>query len=208
MITNFENRVGDTLDQDYLLQLLNDAKDEVEGLEAWEILKNETSYTVSAGYSYTSALGALPTGFVWPVRVVESTSFIDYEKFDFDDRYSKANAPFGYFLDMANSNFYLTGQNHTAKTMYLYYIKSSTDITLTTSWSFPSRFHSIIPIKMAELYYLSDAGERGRSWDDKWSVQFERALNGMTAWNEKLKMANRKPRRMTRALSPKSVDTY
>jgi hypothetical protein len=205
IITRFENMVGDSLDSDYMYQLMNDAKDEVEGYTAWEQLKKETSYSVSAGYSFTSSLGSLPTRFAIPVKMVEDASFTPYDKIDFEDRASRALRAYGYFIDLANSTIYLSGVNHSAKTMYFYYTSYSPDITPSTSWAFPDRFHSIIPLKMAEIYYLSDAGERGRSWDDKWAVQYERALAGMVAWNDKLKLANRVSSNMNRTRSPKAV---
>lgn len=197
--------VSDSLDVDYMYQLLNDAKDEVEGYIAWEQLKRETSYSVSAGYSYTSTLGSLPTRFALPVRMVEDTSFSEYQKIDFDDRASKALNSFGYFIDLANSTISLSGTNHSSKTMYFYYTSYSPDITSGTSWTFPERFHGILNKKMAEIFYLSDAGERGRSWDDKWSIQYERDLSGMVAWNDKLKLANRRSSNRARTLSPKAV---
>ena len=43
LITKFQNMVDDALDSDYMYQLLNDAKDEVEGMIAWEQMKRETT---------------------------------------------------------------------------------------------------------------------------------------------------------------------
>jgi len=187
-ITKFQNMVDDSLDTDFMYQLLNDAKDEVEGVIAWEQLKRETSYSVPAGYSFTSTIGNLPTRFSMPVRMIENTSYIEYRKIDFDDRPNKAIGSQVYFIDLAGGTISLAGQNHSAKTMYFYYTSYSVDITETTSWTFPERFHSILPLKMAELYYMADAGERGRSWDDKWAIQYERALAGMISWNDKIKL--------------------
>jgi len=206
IITKFENMVQDTIDSDFAYQLLNDAKDEVESSLEWEQLKKETSYSVSSGYSFTSTIGTLPTRFAMPVRMVEDTSYVDYAKVDFDDRYARANHPLGYFIDLAGGNIYLSGSNHNAKTMYFYYTEYSADITSGSEWSFPSRFHSILPLKMAELYYASDAGEKSRSWDDRWSAQYERELNRMMSWNDKLKMVNRSPRRRADYNNPKGVN--
>lgn len=205
IITKFQNMVDDTLDSDFMYQLLNDAKDEVEALLAWEQLKRETTYSVASGYSYATAMGALPTRFALPVRLVEDSSFISLDKFDFDDRHAKVNAPYGYFIDLSGGNIHLTGSNHNAKTMYFYYTTYSADITSSTSWAFPDRFHSILAYKMAEMYYAADAGERGRSWDDKWAIAFERELGRMTMWNDTLKLANRSSRNTSRAISPKAV---
>jgi hypothetical protein len=205
IITKFQNMVDDVLDTDFAYQLLNDAKDEVEAMQDWEQLKNEQAYSVSSGYSFTSALGALPTRFSLDVVMNENGSYVDYEKVSFEDRYGKANHPLGYFIDLSGGNIHLTGSNHSAKTMYLCYTKYSADITSSTSWAFPSRFHGILALKMAELYFAADAGERGRSWDDKWAIQFERELGRMTLWDDMLKTRNRTPLRKTTYNNPKSV---
>ena len=189
MITKFENMVDDSFDSDFMYQLLNDAKDEVEAMVAWEFLKKETSYSITAGYTYASAAGALPTRFALDIRVTDGSN-IEYEKVQFDDRYNKVNRPFGYFIDLANDNFYLSGTISTATTVYLYYTDYSADLTSSDTWVFPARFHSIIPYKMAEIYYAADAGEKSRAWDDRWTVQYERNLSRMQSWNDSLKTRN------------------
>lgn len=198
--------VDDVLDEDFEYQLLNDAKDEVEGMLAWEQLKKEQSYTVTAGYSFTSALSALPTRFALPVRMTEDSSYVEYDAVSFDDRYAKANHPYGYFIDLAGGNLYLSGSNHSAKTMYFYYTDYSADLTSADTWVFPSRFHNIIALKMSELYYAADAGEKGRSWDDRWAAQYERAINRMMLWNDELKSRNRSAKHRYGFNNPKGVN--
>ena len=204
MVTKFQKMVEDSLDSTFVYELLNDAKNEVEALSEWEILKDEETYTVANGASYLTAIGTLPTRFALPLRMTESSSFVDYNKVDFEDRYAKVNQPFGYFIDLANNNIFLTGTNSNAKTMYFYSTTYSADITSATTWVFPSRFHSVIPLKMAELYYAADSGEKARAWDDRWSAQFERNLARMQFWNDALKNANRRPRNNSRSYSPKA----
>jgi hypothetical protein len=204
IITKFENMVDDTLDSEFAYQLLNDAKDEVESMQDWEVLKKETTYSVTGSYSYTSALGSLPTRFNLPLKMVESSSNIDYHKVNFEDLFAKTNDAFGYFIDYAEDNIHLCGENHGAKTMYLYYTTYSADLEAASEWVFPSRFHSIIPLKMAELYYAADSGEHSRSWDEKWAVQFERQLNRMRTWDNRLKSKTKRPR--SYGVNPKGVN--
>jgi len=206
LVTKFESLVDDDLGTTFVYQLLNDAKNEIEAMQVWEMLKSEQAYTVSSGYSYSSALGALPTYFALDVRAVEDTSNIDLIKVSFDDRYSKVNHSWGYFIDLANNNLHLSGENHEAKTIYFYYIKFSADITSGTSWAFPERFHSIIPLKMAELYYLSDAGEKARSYNQEWAIQYERMLARMYQWNDQIKIHNRAPRYTRAWENPKGLN--
>ncbi len=196
LITKLQNIVDDVLDETLALQLLNDAKDELESMHIWEQLKRETTFTVSSGYTYTSALSALPTRFALDVRMVQSGGQPEYDKVAFDDLAAKQNSPNGYFIDLYSGNVHLTGTGHSAKTMYFYYTEYSTDITTSTSWSFPGRFHYLLPIKAAELYYMADAGERSRSWDDKWAQQFERGVRLMEVWNDSIKLRNKGGRQM------------
>jgi len=204
LITKFRNAVDDSLDSDYELELLNDAKNEIEDMAEWEILKKETSFSVSSGYSYTSVATALPTRFALPVAMYEDTGNIPYNKIDFEDRASKRNNSLGYFIDLNAGNIHLTGENHSAKTMYFYYTEYSADLTTADTWQFPARFHNALVYKMAEIYYASDAGEKGRSWDDRWSIQFERILRRMEAWNDRLKTKGRRPRSLS-YVSPKAI---
>lgn len=205
LVAKLTSMVDDEMDADYALQVINDAKDEIEGMAVWEQLKRRQSYSVSQGASYASPIGDLPTRFALPVRMAEGGSVTEYDKFDFEDQYARENAAFGYFIDLAGNDLYLTGTGHAAKTMYFFYTEYSADLTTSTSWAFPDRFHSLLAYKAAEIYYASDAGERARAWDDRWSAQFERGLNRMTAWNDKLKLANRASRN-TAYRSPKAAE--
>lgn len=205
ILTKFQNMINDVIDTDFAIQLMNDAKDEIEALQDWEQLKQETTYPVSAGYTYTTALSTLPARMALPVAMMDESNYHPYSKFDFQDLYGRRNASFGYFIDLAGGNIYLTGQNHAAKTMHFFYTKYSADIAEATSWAFPDRFHSILPLKMAQLYYYSDAGERGRSWDDKWAIEFERKLASMQLWDGQLKSRSRNPIGSRVGMNPKAV---
>lgn len=191
LVAKLTSMVDDGLDADYALQVINDAKDEVEGMAVWEQLKRRQSYSVSAGASHAAPIGDLPTRFALPVRMAEGGSVAEYDKYDFEDQYARENAAFGYFIDLAGNDVYLTGTNHASKTMHFFYTEYSADIAASTEWPFPERFHSLLAYKAAEIYYASDAGEKARAWDDRWSAQFERGLNRALAWNDKLKLANR-----------------
>lgn len=192
MITKFENMVDDTLDSDFVLQLLNDAKNEIEALRDWEQLKKEQSYTITAGSSYTTTQ-ALPARFINDIRVIESDD-TEYRKISFEDRYAKVNLTDAYFLDMANSKIGFTGQNLPAATVYLYYTQGSDDLATGDTWAFPARFHAVIPYFMAKLFYAADAGEKARSWDDRWDVYMRSCLASMEMWDDRLKIKNRSTR--------------
>ena len=187
------------------MQLLNDAKNEVEAMRPWEILKYEQSYSVPSGYSYSTSLGSLPTNFSLDLRVVENDGYPEYRKVALDDRNNRVNGSSAYFLNLAANTFHISGQNHSSKTVYLYYTKYSDDITPSTSWSFPTTFHNLLPLKMAQLYYASDAGEKSRSWDDRWSLEFSQTLNRAILWDEQLKSRNHLSPRYGNWQNPKAV---
>lgn len=207
MATKFENMVDDVLDTDFVYQLMNDAMNEVETMEVWAQLTKEQTYSVTSGYSFTSALGTIPTRFLLDIKMVEDDGNIPYEKVDFSDRINKKNNPLGFFIDLNAGNIHLSGENHSAKTMYFYYTEYSADLIATgsTNWGFPDWCHSIIPLKMAELYYAADAGEKGRAWDDRWSAQYERMLARMETWNDSIKIRNRRSYSRTPNSTPKSL---
>jgi hypothetical protein len=193
IITKFRNMVDDQLDADYELQLVNDAKDEVEAMKDWEVLIKEQSYTITAGQSYADSQ-SLPTRFIQDLRVIENDD-LEYTKISFQDRYQKINSTNAYFLDMANNKIGFAGLNLPALTMYLYYTQGSVDMGLSDSWTpFPERFHKIIPYQMAKIYYASDAGEKGRAWDDRWDAYYQTCLSQMTQWDDRLKTKNRRVR--------------
>jgi len=203
IVENFRQGVDDQLDETYEYQLLNEAKDEVEAEVIWLQLLKEQEYTVTSGLSFGTALGTLPTRFALDSRMTEDEGNFDYEKVLFDDRNGKKNTSTGYFIDLNAGNIHLAGSNHSAKSMFFYYTEYSADLTATDTWSFPARFHAIIALKMKQLYYPSDAGEKGRSWDDRWNIQYDKRLAQMELWNDSLKLRNRRPRSFGK--SPKSV---
>lgn len=191
IITKFQNMVDDVLDEDFAYQLLNDAKDEIEAMHVWEQLKKEQTYTVTAGTDYSTAIGTLPTRFALDVRMTDALGTPEYSKVSFDDLQGKRNNALSYFIDLNAGNLHISGENNAAASLVFCYTEYSADIASGTEWGFPSRFHHLLPLKMAELYYLADAGERGRSWDDKWAQQFERGIRLMETWNDRLKLTNK-----------------
>lgn len=191
IITKFINMVDDELDTTYMYQLLNDAKDELESEREWEILKDEM--TIS------SATTTLPTNFMFDISVVNSTYY--YKKIKKQERHYNTYS-YVYYLDLLNNNIVIP--NYNSEDLYFFYIVGSSDITESTEWSFPSRFHKILPYKMAELYYSSDAGEKARAWDDRWRAYFEQVKDQMFAWDDKLKSRNSKS--VNHGDSPLSID--
>lgn len=186
--TKFQNMVDDQLDGDFMYQLLNDAKDDVESDRVWEVLKYlDSSQTATVGDTI-STTHALPTRFSLPIKLIVGQDYDPYTLINFEDQRDLRDTSRAYIIDSANSTYALTGVVGATGTIYFFHTKYSPDITANTSWVFPSRFHSILPLKMAQMYYAADAGEKSRAWDDRWKMYYDQAMSQMAQWDAQLKM--------------------
>ena len=204
MVTKFQNMVDDVIDSDFAYQLLNDAKNDIEGSHLWEQLK-----TLDSSRTETQSSIALPSSFAVPVKLVIGSEHSPYTLIPFEDSRLFSDYQRAFYIDFPNSVYYLTCNRSTSNTIYFYYIKYSTDITSGTSWVFPARFHNIIPYKMAQIYYASNAGEKSRAWDDRWKEYFDTGLQQMQAWDDQLKLrANRGKRTLREGDIPKGIVNF
>jgi len=183
MITKFQTMVDDSIDSDLALQLVNDAKNEVEGSQIWEQLK-----ALDSSQTETASAITLPTRFALPIKLTTGTTYDPYTLIAFEDQRQWRDVPYAFYIDYANGVYYLTGNPTSTDTIYFFHTKYSSDLGLNDSWTFPTRFHQLIPLKMAQLYYAVDAGEKGRSWDDRWALQYNLILQQAQAWDNMLKV--------------------
>lgn len=187
--TLFETLVDDsTVDSTTAFQLMNIAKNEVEAERPWEMLKAvDTASSTASGDTYATAK-SLPTDFGTSLELYVGDDTIPYMQIPFDQKEKFKNIDRRWFIDMANSNFHLCGTQTETKTLRLFYIKATDDIAAGTSPVWPTRFHGIIAYKMAELFYALEAGEKGRSWDDRWSRNYQMLKDQMIYWDANLKI--------------------
>lgn len=207
IITKFINMVEDELDTDFMYQLLNDAKDELESMMIWEWLKKEHQFTRSNGDTVnTSYALPAPTGgtFYMPVSMYD-TSYLEYNLIPLEQRMLWFNSNYAFFIDYPGQVMHFTGISGSSQTMHLFYQMSSDDIIDTTSWIFPAKFHSIIPLRMAQMYYAADAGEKARAWDDRWGQYYQQGIDQMTLWDSQLKLRARGKARYSQ-YNPKGVN--
>lgn len=194
VIEKFHNYVDDELDPDLELQLVNDAKDEIEAERVWEMLKAlDSTQTVTAGQTQ-STTRALPTRFALPIALYVGDDYEPYTLINFEDQLHHRSNGRAYFIDMANNTYALTGTVGKTATINFFHTKYSADITNNTSWTFPERFHGLLPIKMAKLYYAIDGGEKSRAWDDRWDAEYATKYNTLMLWDAQLKMRAKKLR--------------
>lgn len=188
IITKFRNYVNDSLEGDFEYQLLNDAKNEIEQLTTWEVLKYmDSSASVAVGDTIATT-HALPSNFNTPIALFVGTDYQPYNLISFEDQRLYRDFTRGWVINAASNTYSLTGTAGTANTIYLIHTKYSDDITASTSWTaFPARFHDILAIYMAKIYYTANAGEKARAWDDRLEKLYTGTLNQMKMWDFNLK---------------------
>lgn len=186
IITKFETIIGDSLDPDFTLQLVNDAKNSIETELELEITKKlNSSLSTTAGQTYTTSR-ALPTDFLVPTTVRVGTQV--FYPVPFERQIDYRDVAGFYWIDLANNVYYLTGTQGSANTIYFFYHYATTDLSTSTSPVWPTRFHSLIPYEMARKYFAIDAGEKGRSWAPEMQVFYNELKNQMIQWDHKLKL--------------------
>jgi len=150
--TKIEALIDKAIDDDLALDLINTAKDKLEGERDWEFLKksgNPTPSTTTVGGTYTTAY-TLPIDFGHEIKIYVG----DNEVFPITQeeaiRYKGIDRR--YFIDMANKYLYFTGTIATSETITIIYTIFTDDLTLTTSPVWPARFQKIIAHDGAQIY--------------------------------------------------------
>ena len=152
IITLFQNIVDDNVDDDFELDLLNNAKNELEMERDWEFLKYmDTSLTWAVSDVYTTA-HTLPSGFLKIVSVYLSGHLHPWVGVMMEHRERFKDLWGRYFIDYRQSNLHLCGVTGQSRTITLCYIKATDDLTTATSWAFPAKLHRMLAFKMAEIY--------------------------------------------------------
>lgn len=188
MQTQFRAIIDDKLDDTLELQLANLAKTEIEEDRDWEFLVTlDESISSSSSDTYTTS-HALPTRFLRPLDegLYIGNDQIPYILFPYKQRDRYKNIARRWYIDHKNSLYYIAGTNISG-THHHFYIGGTADITTGQAWTFPSRFHPILPIKMAELFYPVNTGEKVRAWDDRWVLQYRVLFDSMVKWDHRLK---------------------
>lgn len=185
-IDKFVLYTGDSLDADFSLQLVNDAKNALETELQLEITKKlNSSGSVTAGQTYTTSR-SLPADFFLPLTIRVGTQKIYPIPFESQIDYRDISGY--YWIDLANDAYSLTGTQGSAQTIHFFYQRETDDLTTSTSPVWPTRFHSLIPLEMAKQYWMIDGGEKNRAWDDRFAAEYTRLKRLMIDWDAKLKL--------------------
>ncbi|MCL5774697.1 MAG: hypothetical protein M1333_00630 [Patescibacteria group bacterium] len=188
IIDKFNGLVDDELEATLALQLVNDAKDEVETELKLHICQaNDTSKTASPGDTYLTAK-AMPSDFLTFAKPYIYVGTYKYYGVPLADKMKWKDTPYKYFYDPADG-IHLCGTQNSSQTISIPYIKSTPDVTLSTSPIWPSQFHAIIPLYMAMYFYPIDGGDKSRSWSPEWAGLLQRKMDKMIDWDMQMKIA-------------------
>ncbi len=177
-----ETLVDETISETIAYQLINNKINEIESEREWSFLREiDTSLSALSTDTYATAK-ALPADCAVIKKLeVGSREYRPLPLKEFDD-YKEIT---GYYFTDGNY-FYLSGTVPETKDIRISYQKFSTEITSSTSPSFPSRFHKMFAFFLAADFYIMDAGEKNMSWHNEWNARGEMLLSQMRLQDAKI----------------------
>lgn len=190
LITQFQNFIDDTPDETLTLQLLNMAKGKLEAELKLEITKAyDTSLTSIVGGTYQTAYS------------LASIDFFELFDYIYVGTTRRARVPFGarlayqgdstkYCIDLKNKNLYLCGTVLQSETITIPYICNTPSITASdaTHLTWPERFHMLCPLQAARMWPAIEGGDKGRAWDDRWTIFYNELRNDLINWDAQEKL--------------------
>jgi len=187
ILDQFSVLVEDEIDQTAALQLASNAVHEVEEEVQPLILKKvDVSKSTAAGQTYTTAID-LPTDIFLPPDEIRVGTEV-YKQIPIERQVEYRDLSGFFWIDWVAKKYYLTGTQNSAQVISFPYWYETNDITLTTSPVWPDRFHRLVPLKMAKLYFYIDQGDKGVNWSPEWASEYERQLLRFKDWDAKLKL--------------------
>jgi hypothetical protein len=191
ILTQAVNFIDDSPDRVLLLQLVNDAKDELEAELKMEITKKlDTSLTSSVGGTYLTSysLAGIDYFELYEQIYVGTTprSRIPFDRrLEFKDDSSK------FYVNLAANTLHLCGTVASAETITIPYVYNTPAITddTTTVVVWPPRFHILIPMHIAIMHPAIEGGDKARAWDDRWQAFYTRKKNALIDWDHSHKLA-------------------
>jgi hypothetical protein len=192
--TQFENLIGDTLDETFTFQLMTQAKNKVEVDLKLEILKAvDQSLISTAGDTYLS-MKTLPTAVRQVLKMV--IGYIPYYPVGFLHREQFRFSARRYYIDWKNRQFALCGTQGSTQTIKLFYIAKTDDLTAANKATdgiitWPDEFQPLIPYEMASIYQANiDPDEIAFRMSPEQEKQMQRIKDSMIAWDHDIKLAS------------------
>lgn len=196
ILTQFEGLVDDSLDQTLEIQLANNAKNKLEReLKLLIHQKERATNTTSANQTYTTAISLAADFRAWVTLYIGTELYLPIP---FRHRVNFRDTAMRYYTDHRLQKFYLTGTQSSSQTITETYIYKTDDITAAsvalgaaaggTTVTWPTEFHGLIAYEMAKLFYAIDAGDKARSWDDRWEAHAQLIRKALIEWDHDLKL--------------------
>lgn len=187
--TMCETILDDTIDDVLFYQLANVAKNRIEDIRPWMMLRSlDSSQTATAGNTSTTSR-ALPTSWRRTYKLMVGRD-MPFEQVPFDEQHIWRNSANKFCVDVANSVYYLLGSIGSAETIYHYYIKSTSDIAAAISPVWPERFHPIIAYDVASYIMAGvDADEEFSRMAGPNQAAHQALLKSMESWDTDLQLA-------------------
>jgi hypothetical protein len=186
IITFFRGLIdNDSLDSDFEYSLMNAAKDKLESEREWEFLKKVDSSAVTTDSAIT-----LPTDFYAPLYLFITGETQPYSQIPFEQATMLNSVGRCFYIDFANSRYYLLGSPTAGQTIYFYYLRQTDDLAAATSPVFPAKFHKILAYEMAKMYYAADQGnvvDASYNWSPFWKAEYESLRSRMIDWDNAIK---------------------
>jgi hypothetical protein len=178
----------ETLDDTAFYTLLNVAKDKLEEERNWSFLKaKNASLTASPGETYQT-MKALPTDFRNMLKIYIDD--LEYTGVPYEYQIEYKDSDRHYYIDFANNQFAIIGQPAEAKTINLFYLKTTADLTSSTEPVFPSRFHKILAYLVAGYYTAGiDADDIYARMSAEHKIAAKELKNAMVRWDNKIILA-------------------
>ena len=206
LLETFEGLIDDSLDATLELQLLNTEKDVLESERDWEYLKTvDLTQSVGASDNYLTmkplpvdSLGNKIFGRPSERGIFVGTDLIPYRPIPIEQRFRWKDVTHRYYLDMANYKYALCGLGNAGDLIQFWFAQKTLPlanlVNLAVASStiieplFDSRFHAILPYRMAMKYFAIDQGDKSRAWDDRWQIYSEDLHQAMVYWDAALKV--------------------
>jgi hypothetical protein len=192
IITTFREFVGDALDTSVEFSLANQARMEIDlELKPQCSLKLDTSQSTVAGQTHATAK-TLHADALVPASTIIYVGETPYTGVPFAHKERYKNRANFWWVDLFNSQFYLSGTQGSAQTITFPYITKGTDIAdnSDTVLKYPSGLQIIVPMHMARIWFAIDAGEKGRSWLPEWEAFYQRTKRALISWDQQWKLAS------------------
>lgn len=176
-----DNLLGETLDETLFLQLANIVKDRREDLRQWVFLKKLDSSNTASNTPIT-----LPTDFKIERKIRVGTMTYTPVPYEEKDLYIVSQRL--YSIDYATNTLYILGAQ-TGQTVYIYYIRTTPEITLSPSVTpvWPARFW---PLLAFDIVGINEAGIDADDIYARMSVENKNQAfllaDGMANWDNQL----------------------